>query len=93
MAVLTREVVGHDVNREIGQEKDICVSLGFGKQPLCDLWKRCFHGIWWECNQHVWRTISGGLVVGSSLSGWSTFPFIILKNERQYTEVCILKRK
>ena len=31
MAVLTREVVGHDVNREIGQEKDICVSLGFGK--------------------------------------------------------------
>lgn len=32
-------------------------------------------------------------MVGSGLSGWSTFPFIILKNERQYTEVCILRRK
>ena len=41
----------------------------------------------------MWRTISGGLVVGSGLSGWSAFPFIILKNERQYTEVCILRRK
>lgn len=31
MAMLTREVVGHDVNREIGLEKDICVPLGFGE--------------------------------------------------------------
>ena len=29
--MLTREVVGRDVNREIGQQKDICVSLRFGK--------------------------------------------------------------
>lgn len=26
-----RGVVGHDVNTEIGLEKDICVPLGFGK--------------------------------------------------------------
>lgn len=31
MAVLTGGVVGHDVNTEIGLEKDICVPLGFGK--------------------------------------------------------------